>query len=247
MSKLIKRDEGQCFEIECFEADEIFEGHLNQPERKAGDQVTLPIGLDHTAMGAHGEKGASKAEALREKESTQDRLARLEREAYEKGFEQGRKDGLDLEKRQIDEKGKQFEALFQELSHLKNRLVTEAEGDILNLSLSIAKQIIRQESTTDSHIIINTIRSAIQFVSDNNRIEIILNPKDMQTVKKILPDLAELTKGGQFHLQEDRVIERGGCMIETGFGQINATLADQLWRIEKEIRQEFESSKGQQP
>ena len=68
---------------------------------------------------------------------------------------------------------------------------------------------------------------------------IIINPDDMEEVKKMLPDLSRLTKGGKFQLTEDSSVGKGGCMLETGFGRVNATIEDQLDEIIKVIDKEY--------
>jgi flagellar assembly protein FliH len=178
---------------------------------------------------------------LGEKEDRKTRLARLEKEAYEKGFEQGQKDGLALEKSKVTEFGKQLENLFTGLRDLKPRIFSESEGEILKLVVMIARKIVHEEIKMDNKVIVNTIRSALSFLVDKRRLKIVINPDDMEEVRKILPDLSRLTKGGHFQLTEDHSIEKGGCILETGFGRINATIADQLSMLEEEIEKRFVS------
>jgi flagellar biosynthesis/type III secretory pathway protein FliH len=61
----------------------------------------------------------------------------------------------------------------------------------------------------------------------------------MEEVKKMLPELARLSKGGNFQLMEDPSIRKGGCILETGFGRINATIDDQLDEVVKVIDKEY--------
>jgi flagellar assembly protein FliH len=180
---------------------------------------------------------------LPDREDYKEKLARLEKEAYEKGFEQGQRDGLALEQRQMAEKGRQLETLFESINHQKAMLYTEGEQDLLRLSTLMAKKIIREEVMTNPGIIGNTVRAALAYLVDRNRISLRISPADMEEVKKILPDLSALTKGGRLQLTEDRAVEAGGCILETGFGRINATIEDQLEMLEQVIQDEFESGK----
>lgn len=179
-----------------------------------------------------------------QKENFKDRLARLEKDAYEKGFEQGQRDGLALEKRKLEEVRKQIEEMFVSLRDLKPRIYEEAEGELLKLSMLVARKVIGQEIKTNSGIIGNTIKSAMKFLTDKRKVRIILNPDDTEEVKKILPDLSAVTKGGYFQLSEDRGVSRGGCVLETGFGKINACIDDQLSSLEEEIQRQYHSFSG---
>ena len=178
------------------------------------------------------------------REDFKTRIARLEKEAYEKGFEQGQRDGLALEKSKMEEIEKQLTTLFEGLRDLKTQIYSESEGEILKLVIIVARKLIGEEIRMNSRIIGNTIRSALSFITDRRRVKIIISPDDMEEVRRILPDLSKLTKGGFFQLVEDNAIERGGCVLETGFGRINATIEDQLDVLEEEIENQFHSSMG---
>jgi flagellar assembly protein FliH len=181
---------------------------------------------------------------LPSEEDFQERLARLEKEAYEKGFEQGQRDGLALEKRQMEEKGRQLEKIMAEINGFKARLYSEGEQDLLKLCTLAAKTIIRQEVRTHPGIIGNTIRATLEYLVDKSMICIHISPDDMDEVRRVLPDLSSLTRGGKFQLMEDNAIKAGGCIIETGFGRINATIEDQLAMLETIIQHEFETGKS---
>ena len=167
------------------------------------------------------------------------KISRLEREAYEKGFAQGQRDGLDLEKSKLEEMGKQYEALLTGLRDLKVNIFRDSEGEILRLVELIVKKIIGEEIKTGEPVIRHSIRTAAKFLTDKRKVQIIINPDDMEEVKKMLPDLSRLTKGGNFQLTEDPSIGKGGCMLETGFGRVNATIDDQLDEIIKVIEKEY--------
>ena len=179
---------------------------------------------------------------LLQEESFQEKVARIEKEAYQKGFEQGQRDGLSLEKKQMEEKAKQLETLFSGLNDLKPHIYHETEAELLKLSVLIAKKIIREEIKADRGVIRNTIQAVLKSLVDKQHIKILLSPGDMEEVRKLLPELAAQTKGGQFQLVEDNSLEPGGCILETGFGRINATIEDQLGELEKEIKETFQST-----
>ena len=244
LSKLIKSGETPQYKIESFHAQDMGRGGGGFSSGQKSDFVKLPISKDPSAvMGPFG--GGREGEDPNAGEDFKDKLARLEKEAYEKGFEQGRKDGLALEERQMQEKGKQLEALFTEFRRLKEGFYSESEEELLKLSILIAKRVIRSEVKTDPHIIKRTIQSAYKYLVDKSRVRILINPDDMEEVKTMMPDLAAMNKGGRFQIIEDDVMGRGGCVLETGFGNINAGIDDQLWVLEKEIKDAFKSTGGE--
>ena len=238
LSNLIKGEESPSLTIGSFEAQEIPQDrHCDSPHNQGG-QANLHLLKEDPSVSSWD------FPILEKRERDPDKLARLEKEAYAKGFEQGQRDGLAMEEMKIQEMGKQLEALFSGINDLKPQIYSESEGELLKLSILIAKKIIGEEVRTSNEIIDNTISSALKFLTDKRKVKIIINSDDMEEVRRLLPDLAKLTKGGHFQITEDNSIEKGGCILETGFGKINATIEDQLGMLEEEIEQQFHSIQG---
>jgi flagellar assembly protein FliH len=231
LSRNPKEEYSPLFNIETFQADEM------AAEGAETSQSSMP-GKNDSAIKSWN-LPAIEREDPTIKEDFKTKVSRLEREAYEKGFAQGQRDGLDLEKSKLEEMGRQYETLLTELRDLKIHILRDSEGEILRLTELIVKKIIGEEIKTGEAVIRHTIRTAAKYLTDKRKIRIIINPDDMEEVKKMLPDLSRLTKGGNFQLTEDPSVSKGGCVLETGFGRVNATIDDQLDEITKVIDKEY--------
>lgn len=244
LSKLIKSEEFPQFSIESFKVEDVTQDRHHVLFEKSSDSKEKPPDANSSVSAWNLPIIEKDDDNSGEREDKETKLARLEKEAYEKGFEQGQKDGLSLEKKKMEEMGRQFEALFTEIADLKAHIYSESEIELLKLSLVIAKKIIGSEVRTNKAIIRNTVQSALKFVADKRKIRISLNPEDMEDVQRFLPELSKLISSGQFQLTEDNAVEKGGCLIETGFGKINATIDDQLGVIGEEIDRLFLENQG---
>jgi flagellar assembly protein FliH len=248
LSKLIREKDPSFYNIHTFEAEAVSlnntgllsEG-ISEPEEFSEERDSLAYSWEPPVVDRTCE------EPVKKKEDFKTRLARIEKEAYEKGFEQGQRDGFALEESKIEEMGKQLDAIFTGLLELKPQIYAESERELLKLAMLIAKKVIGEEVRTNSAIIGNSIRSALKFLTDKRKIRIIIHPEDMEEARRLLPDLAKQTKGGHLQLTEDNSIARGGCILETGFGSINATIEDQLDLIEETIEREYRSGDGRSP
>ena len=230
MSSHIQDDYSPLFNVESFQVDEM------PPE---GNKATSGSIVETDDSVRSWDFPAIEREDPTTEEDFKTKIARLEREAYEKGFAQGQRDGLDLEKSKMEEMGRQYEALMAEIRDLKVQIFHDSEREMLRLIELIVRKIIGEEIKTGEEAIKHSIRSAVKFLTDKRKVRIIINPEDMEEVKKMLPDLARLTKGGNFQLTEDPSVGKGGCMLETGFGRVNATIDDQLDEIIKVIDKEY--------
>ena len=242
------------FSVTSFEIEDIFQNQQDETTTNQGERMELPLsrGSSVTEWTLPSMKVQNKET---EKEDFKTKQARLEKEAYEKGFEQGENAGLALakamEKEKIEELVRENEkltteikALLSEINNLKPKLYSESEEELLKLSIILAKTIIKTEVQTNQGIIGNSIRAALKFLADKRQIRIIINPGDMDNVKKILPEIAQITKGGRFQVTEDNNVSKGGCILETGFGKINASIEDQLEMLEEELTQLYDANQG---
>ena len=230
MSSHSKDDYSPLYNIDTFQTDEM------PPE--GGQSPASMIRADDSSVRSWSFPAVEREDPTTV-EDFKTKIARLEREAYEKGFAQGQRDGLDLEKSKMEEMGRQYEALLAELRDLKIHIFHESEGEMLRLIELIVKKVIGEEIKTGESIIRHSIKTAARFLTDKRKVRIIINPDDMEEVKKMLPDMSRLTKGGNFQLTEDPSIGMGGCILETGFGRVNATIEDQLDEIIKAIDKEY--------
>ncbi len=245
LSNIIKRGEDLQYSIRSFDPEVLTLSEDEPPSAPTGVKGSLMLPGGPPMEHREANNSIEEEEEEEEEESPQEKAARLEREAYEKGFEQGRNDGMELEKKQLDEQRRQLEDLFSGIRGLKSHLFREAEHEVITLSTLIAKRILREEIRTDPSVIQRTIRAALDYVADRTRITIAVNPEDMEEIREILPSLASITEGGQFQIIEDDTLDRGGCTLGTGFGRINASIKEQSASIESVIERTFTEGGGE--
>ncbi|MEW6667035.1 MAG: FliH/SctL family protein [Thermodesulfobacteriota bacterium] len=246
MSRLVSPEQMPAFQLESFDTEEA---PLSQEAPSEGGIpcIRIPLCGSRHRPARKPEAGDTREPGPPTEEEILDRVARLEREAYEKGFAQGRKDGLALEMKQVEKKDRELQSLLDSLARLKEQIYGEAEGELVKLGLAIAGKIIRKEVKAGHHRMEEIIRTATKYLVDASHMRIRVSPEDMEDVQRIVPSLAAATQANRIQIVEDRAIERGGCLLETGFGSVNATLQDQLGLLEKELDRVFQAGKGESP
>lgn len=177
-------------------------------------------------------------QAMQEKEEkilkqAREKGLRLEKEAYENGFAQGEKDGLELGQKKFETLLDSFRQILEEMSRLHRDLYREHEREIVQIIFSISRKILHHHLPLPEAVIQETLRTAFRYVMDPRKIVVHLNPRDHQYLRSH-PDVppwakAEGTDGTK--IVPDPSITRGGCFLETSFGDIDATLESQLDQI----------------
>ena len=162
----------------------------------------------------------------------QAQIQSLIEDAFNKGLDHGRAEMSASQDEQIKSAVTAFEAGIKEMHRIRQHDVERMEAEIVRLALSIAKKIIGYE-TKHSQVIQHVVKQAMEKVNDTRQLIIKLNPKDLDAVQLLKADLLpEDDLGANFRIEADEGIKRGGCIIETQLGDIDARIDQQLNIIE---------------
>ena len=176
-------------------------------------------------------------EILKEAES---RTAFLEREAYEKGFAQGEKDGRELGQQKVQKSIENIEKLFLEFGNLKREILKKFEKEILELVFAIAQKIIHKKIDEDDKVIKDVVMEAMHAVTERSQVVIKVNPDDYDTIENMKPEFFESFKDlKSITVTPDLSVSRGGCLLETPYGDIDAGVEARLDKIQQSLQRAF--------
>jgi flagellar assembly protein FliH len=165
---------------------------------------------------------------------TADQLQQLQKQAYEEGFEKGRKEGfeyghkegLTAGRQRLEEKAGQLDTLLTSLETPFQQLDDQVELELIELVIAMVRQLVRREVRNDPGQIIGVVREAMSILPVSSRnISLILHPEDASLVRETY-ELSENELG--WRIVEDPVLARGGCRISTETSQVDATLESRL-------------------
>lgn len=159
----------------------------------------------------------------------QEESENIKKSAFEEGYRQG------LEKVEND-----LIKFRDELSHFMNARKEVFEyiaPDILEISVNIAKTIIKKELETDPQILIDTIIDVLKTVSKNEpKIIIRVRPQSVQFIKDSIPNITyQYGIESKINIIADPTVEEGGCVLQTNNGIVDASVDTQLEIIKKAL------------
>ncbi len=153
----------------------------------------------------------------------QKRLRALEEEARKKGFEAG----LEQARATMDQERKRLRQLSESFSAALDSLDFRLADQVLSLSLDVSKQVIAGELSARPERILDVVKLALKQMAESTReARLLLNPEDALIVRPILNEMLDKSR---LRIVEDQRIVRGGCLIETLQGDLDATLQAR-WR-----------------
>lgn len=157
---------------------------------------------------------------------------------YKKGYEKGFEDAkTKLEKEYTDQLISKSEEFYNILSSFEEKLVSyEVSFDkiIIQVSTMIAKKILQYELESKS-IIESTLKNAVKKVLGANEVIIQINPADYQALKEDSKNNSFESSFSKIKFEQNDRIERGGCLIETDIGNVDARISSQLSEITKQL------------
>ena len=165
---------------------------------------------------------------------TADQLQQLQEQAYKEGFEKGRKEGFEYGHKEglaegrerLEEKGGQLDRLLSSLELPFQQLDDQVESELVDLVITMVRQLVRREVRNDPGQIIGVVREAMSILPVSSRnISLTLHPEDASLVRETY-ELSDSELG--WRIIEDPVLARGGCRVATETSQVDATLESRL-------------------
>ena len=165
----------------------------------------------------------------------QSKLAKLEREAFATAYAQGEKAGHEAGAKRADAMLRRMADTMKELEDLRQTIIRQSERQVVQLALTIAQRILRREVTVDQELTCAMARVALDRLGEASTATVRLNPEDHAI---IVASQGPAWAGRHVTVEADPAIARGGCLIESPFGFIDASVDAQFQVIEQALTAE---------
>jgi flagellar assembly protein FliH len=187
----------------------------------AAERWSLPQ-VEGTIIGRPVDESKAKAAA--------EAIARVAREQSEaRGYEAGMaKAEAEMKKRlaQLDDRITKIDALLQFMARPLQELDADVEKMLLNLTLTIGKQLARRELRVDPAQVIAIIRESLaELPAAAREIRVHLHPEDAAIVRE---RLTAPVNERAWTIVEDPTMSRSGCIVRTDHSQIDARLESRI-------------------
>ncbi len=163
-------------------------------------------------------------EAEEELRNAQKRGEEIESQAYSIGYDQGRKDGEDIGRKQYQAVAMRLEKLLESINEGAEGLLPQYESQMVEVAMEAARQIIDREIKLTPEIVLDSIRAAMGLIVEGSAVHLHLNPADIDALEEEIREKFVMAGRQGLDIVNDPRIERGGCLIETEYGLIDATV-----------------------
>ena len=145
-------------------------------------------------------------------------------------YESGREGGRNEARQELQPQLERIARSLDELAHCRERYRKETERELVQLSIEIARRILRRELSVDSSAILGLLHSALESVSLREVLEVRVHPTHAETVR------ASLRQSGApeaISIVGDGHLEPGAVLVETRRGAFDASADTQLDEIQR--------------
>jgi len=171
-------------------------------------------------------------------ETREDVFKRQLDQHYEKGFGEGQKSVKDSYERELSEKtAEKYDYVDNMILQLNNKIEeyeSAFEKVVIDLSVSIAEKIIKKEIERET-IVNSLLKESIRKVIGSNKVFVKLNPSDYEIINQESQTQFSGDTYNKIKFESDERIEKGGCLVETEIGNVDARISSQLNEISKRL------------
>ena len=198
-----------------------------RPPKKANRK---PI-IEKEIVGAQAEARKMIAEAEAEAARIIDEAQSQAQELRQKGYDDGFQEGLGQHTEQTTQALMQVEALKEAI-----------EPEYIRLVCACVEKIIGHELLSKPDAIVGIVRNALKDATQQREINVRVHPADADVLRKNNRRLVDvLARANAIEIREDPSVARGGCIIVTELGTIDASLERQLTALETVLEEELVS------
>ncbi|HVE39106.1 MAG TPA: FliH/SctL family protein [Planctomycetota bacterium] len=163
---------------------------------------------------------------------------RIRDEARREGLEQARREAFDEAAKAIAAETAALGDLLRKAASAVEATQTElaaaGERDLVKLALAIAAKIVKAAVVLDRPVAEENLRRAVELTARRRELRVLLHPDDLKRIDTYLPALRRDFSDVQVvTLDADPSVARGGVIVQTREGSVDATLAAQLDQIER--------------
>jgi flagellar assembly protein FliH len=166
--------------------------------------------------------------------------AEIEQQSYEKGFQEGQKAGIASQNQEIESVVKSLHQAILHIQNVRKEIFHTIEHEVVELALAIARKVVCNEVKTNKEVVVCVAKEALRRVEAPGRIKIRLNPADLDFITDTKTQISTLVNQmDNVTFEAEKSVSRGGCMIETDMGDIDARIEKQFQVVADKFQAEL--------
>lgn len=178
----------------------------------------------------------AKADAAKIIQDAHSEEQKIKTSAKEDGFKQGHDEGYSAGESEIGRLVDRLRKMVEAVMLRREEILKETEQQIIDLVILMTRKVVKIISETQKTTIMSNILAALKKVKARGTVALHVNLEDLRLATANVDEFIKRVENIQgITVVEDSTVEKGGCIVETDFGAIDARISSQLNELEDKI------------
>lgn len=156
--------------------------------------------------------------------------------AYRKGYDEGQKSGYNDGQSELNRLIERVHKIVESVMNRREEILRDTEQQIVDLVILMTRKIVKIISENQKGVVLSNVLSALKKVKTRCSVIIRVNIEDLKLTSEHTGEFIKRVEAVQgITVIEDSSVDKGGCIVETDFGAIDARIASQLGELENKI------------
>ena len=191
--------------------------------------------VDRAASDAESLLKQAESSALELVASAQTLAKELEERARTSGHEQGYSEGKNAAEAELAPVIATMREVLQSTLAQRQAAVEATEPELVRLAMAIAERVVHTEIATNPKVVVDNVRQALTRLVSREVVTLRLNPADLEMIRQHRDDIVSASDVEHLRIVEDSRVDRGGVLVETEAGTIDAKISTQLREARRAI------------
>lgn len=161
---------------------------------------------------------------------------RLQEESRKSGFDKGHDEGYEKGKAEVERLIERMHKILEAVMQRREEILQDTESQIVELVILMSRKVIKILSENQKNVIMANTLAALKKVRTRGNVTLRVNLEDVKLATANIEEFIKHVENIEgITVLEDSVVEKGGCIVETDFGQIDARISSQLTELENKI------------
>jgi len=156
------------------------------------------------------------------------RSSEIEAQARSDGHAEGVTDGRAAVSAEFAESVAAMHELVAAVRAERNEVIESAEPELVNLAMAIAERVVHEHIAVSPDTVLENVRSALTRLVGREVVTLRVNPADVEIIRQHRDAIASGNDVEHVRVVEDQRVDRGGVVVETDAGTIDAKISTQL-------------------
>ena len=232
-----EREKQQMLSQAQAEADKIIKGAEDtafaEVKRQTDQAAVIKADAESEAAQIVEKAKAEAAQIVAEAQSQHDKIVA---DARQEGFDQGSSEGYEKGKAEVERLIERMHKVLEAVMQRREEILQDTESQIVELVILMARKVIKILSENQKNVIMANTVAALRKVKTRGNVTLRVNIEDVKLTTAHADEFIQHVENVQgITVQEDSAVEKGGCIVETDFGAIDARISSQLTELENKI------------